>query len=219
VPENSLAAFEAAAADGYGVELDVMLTNDAEVVVVHEPMLERVTGRDLHVRQLRLAELQRLRLLGTEHTIPTLRQALAVLGDAPTMVEIKQARLAPGRLEAAVAELVVAHPGPVCVAGFNPATLRWFRRHQPDTPRVLTAGPLEDVRLPGPLKRRLASLRDLTAVAPQAVSYELTGLPTPPVTRWRDAGGVVIAWTVTDEEELDRARREADNVIFEGVRP
>jgi hypothetical protein len=39
------------------------------------------------------------------------------------------------------------------------------------------------------------------------------------VTRWRDSGGLVIAWTVDDEEGLDLARREADNVIFENIRP
>jgi glycerophosphoryl diester phosphodiesterase len=219
VPENSLAAFEAAASLGYGAELDVMLSNDGEVVVFHDATLERLTGQEGAVSQLRLAELQALRLLGTEHTVPSLAEALRLLAEVPVMVEVKQPRLRAGRLEAGVAEVVADHRGPVCVAGFNPATLRWFRRHQPETPRVLTAGPLADAKLPGPVKRRLASLRDLPAVAPQAVSYELSGLPTPPVTRWRDSGGLVIAWTVDDEEGLDVARREADNVIFENIRP
>jgi glycerophosphoryl diester phosphodiesterase len=219
VPENSLAAFAAASAAGYGVELDVMLTNDGEVVVVHDPTLTRLTGRDVTVGKLRLSELQRLRLLGTDQYIPTLAEALDVLDGAPAMVEVKQPRPRAGRLEAGVAEVVAGHPGPTCVAGFNPATLRWFRRHQPDTPRVLTAGPLTDAKLPGPLKRRLATLRDLPAVAPQAVSYELLGLPNPFATRWRDSGGVLLAWTVTSATDLDIATREADNFIFEGIRP
>jgi glycerophosphoryl diester phosphodiesterase len=219
VPENSLAAFEAASTHGYGAELDVMLSNDGEAVVFHDATLERLTGREMAVGQLRVAELQDLRLLGTDQTIPTLADALAVLVEVPAMVEVKQPRLRASRLEARVAEVVADHPGPVCVAGFNPATLRWFRRHQPDTPRVLTAGPLADAKLPGPVKRRLATLRDLPAVAPQAVSYDLAGLPTPAVTRWRDSGGIVIAWTVEDDEGLDVARREADNFIFETIRP
>jgi glycerophosphoryl diester phosphodiesterase len=219
VPENSLAAFEAAASHGYGVELDVMLSNDGEVVVFHDTTLERLTGQELAVGQLRLSELQGLQLLGTDQTIPSLADALRALAEVPVMVEVKQPRLRAGRLEARVAEVVTDHGGPVCVAGFNPATLRWFRRHQPDTTRVLTAGPLADAKLPGPVKRRLATLRDLPAVAPQAVSYDLGGLPTPAVTRWRDSGGLVIAWTVEDAEGLDIARREADNFIFETIRP
>jgi glycerophosphoryl diester phosphodiesterase len=219
VPENSLPAFEAAAEAGYGVELDVMLSNDGAPVVVHDPNLGRLTGRDLAVGQLRLAELQRLRLQGTEARIPSLDEALAVLGTTPVMVEVKQARLRAGRLEASVAEVLAGHPGPVCVAGFNPATLRWFRRHQPRTIRALTAGPLTDAKLPAPVKRRLATMRDLPAVAPHAVSYQLEGLPNPTATRWREGGGVLVTWTVTDEDQLACARREADNVIFEGVRP
>jgi glycerophosphoryl diester phosphodiesterase len=219
VPENSLAAFEAATEAGYGVELDVMLSNDGEVVVVHDPTLERLTGRDVTVAKLRLAELQKLRLLGTDQSIPTLSEALRILDGAPAMVEVKQQRLRAGRLESSVAEVVAAHRGPTCVAGFNPATLRWFRRHQPDTPRVLTAGPLADAQLPGPVKRRLATLRDLPTVAPHAVSYELVGLPNPAATRWRDEGGVLLAWTVANDLDLDIARREADNFIFEAIRP
>jgi glycerophosphoryl diester phosphodiesterase len=167
VPENSLAAFEAASTHGYGAELDVMLSNDGEAVVFHDATLERLTGREMAVGQLRVAELQDLRLLGTDQTIPTLADALAVLVEVPAMVEVKQPRLRASRLEARVAEVVADHPGPVCVAGFNPATLRWFRRHQPDTPRVLTAGPLADATVAGdPVKRRLATLRDLPAVGP-----------------------------------------------------
>jgi glycerophosphoryl diester phosphodiesterase len=219
VPENSLPAFEAAARAGYGVELDVMLTLDGEVVVVHDPTLERTTGQPGMVGQLPLASLRTFRLLGTDHAIPTLAEALAVLGDTPTMIEVKQPRFRVGRTEAAIAEVVAAHDGPACVAGFNPGTLRWFRRHQPTTPRVLTAGLLDDVALPRPIRRRLAALRDVAGTDPAAVSYELRGLPTPATTRWRDRGGVLVTWTVEDEDGLARASDLADNVIFEHVRP
>ena len=44
IPENSLPAFEAAARIGYGVELDVHLTRDDELVVFHDDDLKRVCG-------------------------------------------------------------------------------------------------------------------------------------------------------------------------------
>jgi glycerophosphoryl diester phosphodiesterase len=219
VPENSLAAFAAASDAGYGVELDVMLSGDGEVMVVHDPTLGRLTGRDLVVGRLRADELRALRLLGSDEGIPTLREALTLIGDTPTMVEVKQPRVRAGLLEARLAEVLVEHPGTVCVAGFNPATLRWFRRHQPRTPRVLTAGPLDGTRLPVMVRRRFAALRDLPAVEPAAVSYDLHGLPHPAATRWRERGGVLLTWTVTDDDGLARARELADNVIFEHVRP
>ncbi|HZZ35853.1 MAG TPA: glycerophosphodiester phosphodiesterase family protein, partial [Caulobacteraceae bacterium] len=44
-PENSLGAFQAACAAGYGIELDVQLTADGEAVVFHDSTLERMTGQ------------------------------------------------------------------------------------------------------------------------------------------------------------------------------
>src|SRR5580693_9907041 len=43
-PENSLAAFEAAAEAGYPCELDVQLTDSGELIVLHDADLTRVTG-------------------------------------------------------------------------------------------------------------------------------------------------------------------------------
>ena len=43
-PENSLAAFAAACEAGYGIELDLQMTRDGEVVVVHDGDLMRVAG-------------------------------------------------------------------------------------------------------------------------------------------------------------------------------
>ena len=42
-PENSLAAFQAACAAGYGIELDVQITADGEAVVFHDYKLDRLT--------------------------------------------------------------------------------------------------------------------------------------------------------------------------------
>lgn len=56
-PENSLAAFAAACEAGYGIELDLQLTRDGRVVVVHDANIERVTGVDALVADLTYKEL------------------------------------------------------------------------------------------------------------------------------------------------------------------
>ncbi len=218
-PENSLPAFEAAAREGYGVELDVLLSRDGVPVVHHDTRLSRVAGRNGRVNELTAAELGALGLDGTDIGIPTLTAALDVLSDVPVMVEVKQIRPRGGRLERTIAAMLGEHPGPCCVASFNPASMRWFRRHRPNLVRVLTASHRLEVRMPRVILRRLAELRDLPSVEPAAVSYELGGLPNPATERWRAAGGALLAWTVTTEDELQRARRLTDNVIFEGIRP
>jgi glycerophosphoryl diester phosphodiesterase len=219
VPENSLAAFAAAAGAGYGVELDVHLSRDGVPVVHHDTSLVRFTGRDARIGELTAAQLATLRLASSDEHVPTLAEVLRTMGDAPVMVELKQDRLRTGALEAATAAVLEVHPGPVCVAGFNPGSLRWFRKHRPDVVRVLTASPLDDTALPGVLRRRLAALKDLPSVVPAAISYDLAGLPNAATDAWRARGGVLVTWTVCDDASLVRARELADNVIFERVRP
>ncbi|MFA9446272.1 glycerophosphodiester phosphodiesterase family protein [Egicoccus sp. AB-alg6-2] len=224
IPENSCASFRAAAESGYGVELDVMLARDGTPVVVHDQVLRRVTGSDRRVADLDVESLQQLPLLTadgetSDEVVPTLAQALQALDGHPAMVEIKSHRLRAGRLEAAVAAVLDEHDGPHCIASFNPATVRWFRRRRPGTVRVLTATPDADPRLPAVVRRRLAELRDAPALSPHAISYDLVGLPNPATDAWRDAGGTLVTWTVRTEADLARAREVADNPIFERVRP
>lgn len=219
VPENSMAAFRAAADAGYGVELDVHVTSDDLAVIAHDASLLRTTGVDRFVSDLTGDEVDGFRLEGTDERIPRLPEALEVLRDVPVMVELKSGRLRAGALERRVAALLDEHPGPVCVASFNPVALRWFRRNRPDLTRVLTATSQSISGLPAPLLRRLANLRDLPSVAPAAVSYDVLGLPRPAVEQWRDRGGAVVTWTVHDDATWDTARRHADNIIFENIRP
>lgn len=61
-PENSLAAFAAAAEAGYGIELDLQLTLDGKVVVVHDADLMRVAGDPRRVEDLTYDELTRIPL-------------------------------------------------------------------------------------------------------------------------------------------------------------
>ena len=61
-PENSLAAFAAACEAGYGIELDVQLTADGQVVVVHDSDLMRVAGDPRRIEDLTYDELTRIPL-------------------------------------------------------------------------------------------------------------------------------------------------------------
>ncbi|KJY49383.1 glycerophosphodiester phosphodiesterase family protein [Bifidobacterium kimbladii] len=61
-PENSLAAFEAACRAGYGIELDVHLSRDGQVVVIHDGDLQRMAGVNRAVADLTYEQLQRIPL-------------------------------------------------------------------------------------------------------------------------------------------------------------
>ena len=60
-PENTLAAFELAVVQGAdGIELDVKLSADGHVIVIHDPLVDRTTGAHGRVKDLSLVELRAL---------------------------------------------------------------------------------------------------------------------------------------------------------------
>ncbi len=94
-PENTLAAFRRAGNLGADmIELDVQLTRDGEVVVIHDWTLDRTTDGDGAVRDASLAEIQRLDAgawFGPEfrgERVPTLAEVLAAT-TVPLNVELK----------------------------------------------------------------------------------------------------------------------------------
>ena len=90
VPENSLASFQAAIDAGYGIELDVQLSSDKIPMVFHDADLLRVCGVEGKIWDYTCQELQAMQLFGTEETIPTLAQALELIGgQVPILVEYK----------------------------------------------------------------------------------------------------------------------------------
>ena len=82
IPENSLSAFRQAAQEGYGIELDVRLSEDGKVVVFHDDTLDRVCGVHARVDELTWEELRSLRLCGTEERIPLFSDVLRSIGGA-----------------------------------------------------------------------------------------------------------------------------------------
>ena len=61
VPENTLPAFEKAVDIGAdGVELDIHLSRDGRLVVIHDEMLDRTTNGHGFVKDFTLAELKKL---------------------------------------------------------------------------------------------------------------------------------------------------------------
>ena len=103
-PENLPATFAKAVALGVdGVEFDVHLSRDGQVVVLHDHTLLRTFGRVGRVGELTLAQLQAA-------GVPSLGEALEAIGSARPFVEIKQPP--EGRyqgLEEAVLEELKAH--------------------------------------------------------------------------------------------------------------
>ena len=86
-PENTLAAFELALAQGAdGIELDAKLSGDGHVVVIHDATVDRTTDRQGRVKDISLAELRSLDAGGffaeqyRGEKVPTLEEVFEALG-------------------------------------------------------------------------------------------------------------------------------------------
>lgn len=70
-------AFRRAVDKGYGIELDVHLTADNQLVVFHDDTLTRMCGMNKKISSFLYSDLMQLRLLGTEEGIPLSKMFLS----------------------------------------------------------------------------------------------------------------------------------------------
>lgn len=105
-PENTLEAFRAAAGSSTcGLELDVHVTRDGTVVVVHDDTVNRTTNGSGAVREMSLAEVRALDAgyrftsdgghsypyRGLEHRVPTLEEVFRRFPSSAINIDIKEA--------------------------------------------------------------------------------------------------------------------------------
>ncbi len=217
-PENSLGAFQAACAKGYGIELDVQLSADGEAMVFHDESLQRLTGVEGRIRDRTAAELAEMTLAGTDERIPTLFDALAVIGHrAMVHVELKTPYGEVGPLEQRVHEILIDHAGPISVIGFNPYSHAWFADRFPGVLRGLDSYSYSDAaHMAKDQRRSLARLEQVELARPHFLALGLDVLPSPRAAELRAKGMPVIAWTIRDPADWERVKDAADNMIFEG---
>ena len=216
IPENSLPAFERAAREGYGIELDVQLSRDGKVVVFHDNTLDRVCGVHARVDEKTWAELQELRLCGTEYGIPLFSEVLnTVRGRGPLIVELKSGRRNRELCEKTYA-MLQNYRGEACIESFNPFIVMWFRFHAKDLLRGQLAAPSKEY-----LKEMIYGRAFLLSHCllncfsrPQFIAYKI-GYRPPTVRLAEQLGAMRVGWT-SHEPRNEKGR---DAVIFEFYRP
>jgi glycerophosphoryl diester phosphodiesterase len=217
-PENTLAAFELAAQVGAdGIELDVTLSADHHVVVIHDDAVDATTDGSGLVRAMTLAELKGLdagthfdsRFAGER--IPTLAEVFEAVGERLLVnVELKGLTREADGLEAAVAGLVARHgmASRVVISSFNPLRLRRMRRVAPQLP----VGFLHDGRMPPHL--RLAAAALMTGFRPDADHSQENGVTSAYVAHCRRRGQRVNVWVVNEAARMRELVRAGVDMII-----
>ncbi|MGH7388372.1 MAG: glycerophosphodiester phosphodiesterase [Candidatus Rokuibacteriota bacterium] len=212
-PENSLLAYRSALGLGVDyVETDVHLTADGEVVVMHDPTLERTSTGIGALRERTLADLGPVRLRArdgsvTDERVPTLAQLLDLLAPsrAGLLLEIKvdeRKQRHPG-IEEKVLALVRSRKmdGRTLVMAFERDTVARVRELDPAIPTVLLIGR-------GQVQRERVwpaeSVKWAAGLGATAIGYNHRLIDADVVAAARKAGLTLAAWTVNEEADIRR---------------
>lgn len=210
-PENTPAAFLTALALGADtIEIDVHLSRDGRVVVIHDDTVDRTTSGIGEIRSLDLADLQSLDagswFYGTDVQprwpadllrVPTLEQVIEmVLGKALLLVELKDPTLYEGLEETLVETMrstgLVTQPGAVTVQSFDADGVRKMARLAPEIPRFqLTSG----------VEFSPEVLDDIRSYA-DGIAPNREDITQPLVEAAQERGLKVYSWTVNRAEDM-----------------
>lgn len=123
--ENTIKSFRRAINDGAdGIELDVHITDDGKLAVIHDFTTQRVFGVDRHVEEMTMAELKAI-----SKEIPTLEEVFAELGHIYYDIEIKADFSFDKMLITKLTECLDNHPelqDRIIISSFNPLAMRMF---------------------------------------------------------------------------------------------
>lgn len=224
-PENSLAAFQAAADAGYGAELDVHLSADNQLVVMHDSTTTRLCGKTMEIESTSWEALQQLHLGDTDEKIPLLYDVLTIFEHkAPLIIELKTKGNNAAALCANVFEVLDQYNGVYCVESFDPRVLRWLRLHRPQVCRGQLATVMTQKENPGiPLWQRffLSHLLANFLTVPDFIAYNhSTRRKTTSLNICRGVWGVQeVSWTVRSPEVMQQMERCGNLIIFEHFMP
>lgn len=236
-PENSFAAFKRARQAGFAAELDVHLTADKRLVVIHDSSLRRVCGVDGIVENLTFQELQAFPLQATGERIPSLERILALYDrtggadgtvaldkDAPPLlIEIKTHGDNAAEVTRATMEVLDQFNVRYLMQSFDPRVLEWLKTYRPEIVRgQLAENFLGDVAtnyLGMPTRLMLSALFANAMGRPDFVSYKFRDRHNVFVMLTRGLGARMANWTLKSQKDLLRAEREGAVAIFDGFIP
>ncbi len=223
-PENTMAAFVLAVKLGADLlELDVRMSKDGELVVIHDGTVDRTTSHSGAVADFTLAELHAMDAGGRfgarykGEPIPSLEEVLdRFYGQVGLLIELKEPNLYPG-IERKVAEAISRHEllrllnrleagvisssraPQAIVQSFDASSMRTVHEWLPDFPVAVL---LSDEQLP-PSEAQLGRLASFTS----SIHCSYRRLNASLVKQLHRRNQLVMAWTIHHKADMKRMKR------------
>ena len=213
-PENTMLAFEKAVEAGCdGIELDVQLTKDRELIILHDEEVDRTTDGHGFVKDMTLDEIRSLdasyRFRGQYgiNRIPTLREYLTLAKSAGilTNIELKTGVFLYEGIEEQVLSLIdeFSLRDRIIISSFNHASVKHMQSLAPD----MTYGFLEESRLLHPLEYTAEN-------GVQGFHPEYHMVDAAFMEKARSLDLLVNVWTVNLEEEMRELALLGVNILI-----
>ncbi|WP_409305163.1 glycerophosphodiester phosphodiesterase [Peribacillus sp. SCS-155] len=204
-PENTLASYRKAVELGADlIEIDVQLSKDGKIVVIHDETVDRTTDGQGDVRNYMLKDLRKLDAGSwydsgfTGERIPTLREVLdEILPQAGLMIEIKDPHLNKGIEEKLVEELKSRHipsDQQIMVQSFDQHCIKRFHKLLPSIP----AGVLFKYSPLGISSRKISEISGFASF----INTKRTMMSPRLAARIKAAGLEAFTWTVNEPREI-----------------
>ncbi|TDW81294.1 glycerophosphodiester phosphodiesterase family protein [Kribbella sp. VKM Ac-2566] len=192
-PENTLRSFRRAVADGCDeIELDLRVSADGELVIMHDATVDRTTSGSGAVEELTLAELRALDA-GLGEQVPTWTETVAAI-DVRFQAEVKAEAAVPLLAQSLKSDRALAER--TLVTSFHPEILLAVREAFPDVTTGHIFGRTPDTAEIITRTRAAGATWSLCGIA---------GLTPDAVADLHAAGLSVTAWPVPDPETLTKA--------------
>jgi glycerophosphoryl diester phosphodiesterase len=225
VIENMPAAFQAAIAGNFSIELDVQLTADGEAIVHHDNVLGRLNEGSASLASLTTAELKRVAFTDTAERMITLGDLCDLTaGRVALVVEIKSHFDGDRKLVTRVAEVLKSYSGPAVAMSFDPDQVMALKELAPQVVRGIVAQRTYDDdywnKATPDQRHGMTALRHAFRTQPHFVAFWVDQLPAPAPWIARNLFRCpLLTWTVRTAEQRARAAQHADQMIFEGFVP
>jgi len=221
-PENTMAALKKAAELGSSfIEIDVQLTRDGEVVLMHDKTLDRTTNGKGYIARSSYKELKRLDAgswfspVFKNEKIPLLKEVLEWLPKGIILIiEVKSDKTDSG-IEKKIVDLVQIKQDQIWVKSFDKNVLKNFNKLSPTLPKVFVfVAHLKffDLTIGTSLewKNFFSDLKDLGVKYLQPHSFFLTKTF---AKEMLDKGFQIIAWGVNSKRRIGQMTRRGVNFI------
>jgi len=225
VIENTASAFTAAIEANYAIECDLQISADGEAMVHHDDALGRLTEGSGRLADMSASAIKAVRFKASADRILTLGELCELTGGRATLViELKSHFDGDLRLVQRAAQVLAGYRGPAALMSFDPDMVAAVRAIAPKLTRGIVAerdySHPEWQALSVWRRRSMAHLLHFPRTCPHFVAYWVGALPAaaPLITRYV-FGCPLLTWTVRNPDQVGRAKRWADQMIFEGWRP